>query len=82
MDFWSLVKLSRLVFFLANLRWCLVLSQSLDCSLRKLFSSSSIITLSWNLRIGFKHCPSDLVPSVFNPTLMKNAKGGRVEVLL
>ena len=39
-------RLSKLVPFLASLRWCLVLSQSPDCSRRKLFSSSSIITLS------------------------------------
>ena len=51
MEFWSaaVCRLSKLVPFLASLRWCLVLSQSPDCSRRKLFSSSSIITLSWNL---------------------------------
>lgn len=49
MEFWSLGRLSILVPFLASFRWCRVRSQSLDCSRRKQFSSSSIITLSWNL---------------------------------
>ena len=48
-EFWSGGRLSKLVAFLASLRWYLVLSQSKDCSRRKQFSSSSMITLSWNL---------------------------------
>ena len=76
MDFRSLAcRLSRLVFFLANLRWCLVLSQSLDCSLRKLLSSSSIITLSWNLRIGFKKLPLGSGPFCFQSNPYEKCKG-------
>ena len=86
-EFWSGCRLSKLVPFLASLRWCRVLSQSPDCSRRKQFSSSSIITLSWNLwrkdlwlDTGIARQPP--VPSFsFDPKMRKMQKRGGVEVL-